>query len=441
MKLPDMKKATTLIAGMLLAIITTAQAIPEKMEGLAKAYAENGKFNGVLLVTQKGKVIYTGALGYKDAVNKIPHEAADIFQIGSITKQITAAVIMQLQEEKKLSVTDKLSSYFPDLPNSDKITIEHLLTHTSGLYNYTKDPKVMKADVTRHYSSAEMLAVFKEYKPDFEPGEKWNYSNTAYSVLGYIIEKVTGKPYERVVRERIFAPLGMTQSGFDFTHLASPAKSKGYFSLAGSTPVAAPVVDSTIAYSAGAVYSTVTDLAKWERAVTEGRLLKPESWKKVFTPQKNKYGYGWTIDTAFGRAFTAHSGGIHGFSSYLMRFPQDELAIIILDNASSSQLSKISTGLAAIVYNQPYEVPAKRKEIPLPKEVLSKYVGEYQLTPEFSIKVTLEGDELKAQASGQPQFAIYAERENFFFLKVVDAQLEFIKDEKGTVTKTEHYEK
>jgi len=339
-----------------------------------------------------------------------------------------------LQEEGKLSVHDKLSKYFDGFTYGDRITIENLLTHTSGIYNYTNDKVLISGDVTKHYSQQQMLDIFRAYKPDFEPGEKWNYSNSAYSILGYIIEKITKKPYETVVRDRVFTPLGMSNSGFDFTHLTAANKSKGYYTLAGDKPATAPIVDSTIAYSAGAIYSTVDDLAKWERAVTEGKILKPQSWQAVFTPYKSKYGYGWSIDSSYGRQFTAHSGGIHGFTSYLIRFPQDEVAVIMIDNSSSPHLAKISKTLAAIALEQPYEMPAARKTIAVDSSILQQYVGEYQLTPTFISTITLQGNALKAQATNQPLFDIYAEKKDLFFLKAVDAQLEFIRDESGKVT-------
>lgn len=428
-----MKKFTSTLATFLLCVVVFSQDVTEQMKDLINAYGKEAKFNGVALVTKKGEVVFEGGFGYRNAESKTPLAVDDVFQIGSITKQITAAVIIKLQEEGRLSVKDKLNKYFDGFANGHRITIEHLLTHTSGIFNYTNDEKIMEADVTKHYSQKEMLDIFRAYKPDFEPGEKWNYSNSAYSILGYIIEKTTGKSYERVVREKIFQPLGMTNSGFDFTHLAVPNKAKGYFALAGN-PVASPVVDSTIAYSAGAVYSTVKDLAKWERAVTQGKLLKPSSWIAVFTPFKNKYGYGWSIDSAFGKRFTAHSGGIHGFASYLIRFPEEELSVIMIDNASSRSLGKMSMALSAIALGQPYEKPKARSEINVDKSILQQYVGEYQLSPTFSINVTFEGNSLKAQATNQPQFDLYAESENFFFLKVVDAQVEFIKDATGKVT-------
>ena len=429
-----MKQFIASVAAFFFSITLLAQDKSRQIQNILAVYSKNGKFNGSVLVAQKGAVIYQGGYGFRNAEVKVQHEANSVFQIGSITKQITAAVIMQLQDEGKLSVQDKLSKYFSGFTNGDSITIENLLTHTSGIYNYTNDEKLMKGDVTKHFSQKQMLDIIRAYKPDFEPGTKWSYSNSAYSILGYIIEKVTLKPYERVVRERIFTPLNMTSSGFDFTHLLSPNKSIGYFSLSGKEPSKAPIVDSTLAYAAGAVYSTVSDLARWERAVTEGKLLKRESWKAVFTPYKNNYGYGWLVDTAFGRPFTSHSGGIHGFSSHLIRFPQDEVAVIMIDNTSSPHLAKISKTLAAIVLGEPFDMPVDRIAIDISPAVLTQYVGEYQLSPSFAINVSLEGNTLKAQATNQPQFDIYAEKENFFFLKVVDAQLEFIKDDSGKVT-------
>jgi CubicO group peptidase (beta-lactamase class C family) len=414
-------------------IQSPAQTIEQKIDELLTAYAKQNKLNGSVLVAQQGKVIYQKGFGYRNAETKTPNDVNSIFQIGSITKQITAAVIMQLQQEGKLSVQDKLSKYFPGFTNGDKITIENLLTHTSGIYNYTNDTVIMKNDVTRHYAQEELMKLFKSYPSDFEPGTKWNYSNTAYSLLGYIIEKVEKKPYEKVVRERIFQPLGMVHSGFDFTNLSSPDKTKGYFSL-NPKPMPAPIVDSTIAFSAGAIYTTLADLYKWDRAIYTNKILKPESWKSVFTPYKNKYGYGWGIDSMYGRQITSHSGGIHGYSSYIIRFPQDEVVIIAFDNSSSNALGTISKDVAAIIFNQSYKVPAEKKEIRVDTAILKQYVGEYEIAPGFTITISFKDNGLKAQPTGQGLFDLFAEKENLFFLKVVDAEVEFVKDANGMVT-------
>jgi CubicO group peptidase (beta-lactamase class C family) len=293
--------------------------------------------------------------------------------------------------------------------------------------------ELMKSDVTKHYSRDAMLAIFRNFKSDFEPGTKWNYSNTGYSMLGYIIEKVTGKSYERVVRERILHPLGMNQSGFDYTHLQAETKSKGYFSITEGSAMPAPTVDSTIAYSAGALYSTVRDLYKWERAIYTDKILPAASWQKIFTPYKNNYGYGWSVGKAFGKDFQAHSGGIHGFSSFIMRFPEDEIVTIVLDNASGSSSGIIARQLANIALGKAFTVPEVRKEMKVDNAILETYVGEYQLAPGFSITIRLDGNQLKAQATGQSEFPIFAESEKMFFYKVVDAKVEFVKDSNGKI--------
>lgn len=406
----------------------------QKMDELVTAYANNGQFNGAVLVAQQGNVLFQKAYGLKDAEQRKPNAINSIFQIGSITKQFTAAVIMQLVQERKLSLQDTLGKFFKGFPNGHKITIEHLLTHTSGMFNYTGDTNIMKRDVTRHYSRDEMIGIFQGYRSDFEPGTKWNYSNSGYSMLGYIIEKVTGKPYEQVMRKRIFRPLGMNQTGFDFTHLKDTNRTKGYFALDGSAAVPAPIVDSTIAYSAGAMYSTLGDLLKWDRAIYSSKILKPQTWKTVFTPYKNKYGYGWAIDSIYKRPAVMHSGGIHGFASYIMRFPEQELVVIAIDNASGTTLGRMSRDLAAIALGELYKIPEVRKQTSLSADVLKQYVGEYQLAPTFIITVRLSGNQLKAQATNQPEFDIYPEKENIFFLKVVEAKVEFARNEKGEVS-------
>ena len=428
-----MKKLVCSLLLLGLSIGLHAQDLVQKMDQLAGAYAASGKFNGTVLVAQKGRILFEKGYGYRDAGTKTANDAASIYQIGSLTKAFTAAIIMQLQEEKKLNVQDKLGKYFPGFINGDKITIEHLLTHTSGLYNYTNDTVLMKSDVTRHYSREEMVGIFQKYPPDFEPGMGWNYSNSGYSMLGYIIEKETKKPYEAVVRERILGPLGMQHSGFDFTHLRDANKTSGYFALAGDQVLPAPIVDSTIAYSAGSLYSTVEDLYKWERAITTGKLLKPASWKAVFTPVKNNYGYGWGIDTLYGTAMTAHSGGIHGYSSFLLRFPTEELTVIAIDNASHGT-GKLARELAAIVLGKPYSIPALPATVQVDEARLKKFEGEYELAPGFTITISRKGQQLFGQATGQPAFELFAESENKFYLKVVEAKVEFLTNGTGEVT-------
>src|SRR6188768_1977411 len=258
----------------------------DKLDTLISAYTKLHKFNGAALVAKNGVILLKKGYGYRNAENKVANNEQTIFQLGSVTKQFTSAVILKLQEEKKLSVSDKLSKYFPDYPKGDSITIEHLLTHTSGIYNYTNDANFMTNEITKPASREKIMALFKDKPLDFSPGTSWNYSNSGYSLLGYIIEAVTKKPYYQAVRKYIFTPLQMTHSGFDFTHLKNNEKATGYFKLNDKEAVTSPIVDSTVAYSAGAIYSTIGDLYLWHKALQKNSVLSKAQQEKAYTPVK-----------------------------------------------------------------------------------------------------------------------------------------------------------
>lgn len=409
------------------------QSVSTKVDELLSAYSKANKFNGTALIAQKGKVLLEKGYGLKDVSQTSPNEVNTIYQLGSVTKQFTAAIILHLQEQRKLSVKDKLGKYFPDFPNVNKITIENLLTHTSGLYNYTNDNKFMANEITNSYTRDKIMALFKDKPLDFEPGTNWSYSNSGYSMLGYIIEKVTGKPFEQVMHEMILQPLHMDHSGFDFTHLKSPDKATGYLTLNDNTKTVAPVVDSSISFAAGALYSTVEDLYKWDLSIYNNTILKPESWNAAFTPYKDKYGYGWFLDTMFNRKVTMHGGGIHGFNSNMFRIPQEQLVIILLNNKNNPALDEITKALAAIALNEKYEIKKEHETVNVPDTVLQTYAGEYELAPAFKIIVSFQNGVLKGQATGQPPFELFAEKENFFYLKVVNAQVEFFKGDDGKI--------
>jgi len=425
-----MKKHLPLLLFFVGTLITQAQTATPKLDELLTAYNRQYKFNGTALVAYQGKILLNKGYGFRDAQNTIPANDKTIYQIGSVTKQFTSAVILRLQEQKKLNVQDKLSKYFPDYPNGDKITIEHLLTHTSGIFNYTKDGAFMNSEATKPTTPEKMFALFKTKPLDFEPGTKYSYSNSGYVLLGYIIEKITGQPYEKVVRQNILQPLQMTQSGFDFVALQSPDKAVGYMAFNEQAQVPAAIVDSSVSFAAGALYATTNDIYRWHKGLLANKIINKASQQKAYTPYRDKYGYGWTIDSLFGRRVLMHSGGIFGFNSYILRIPEDDVCIVLLNNISNPHLNRIATDLLAVLYNKPYEVPKSRQEISLDAALLQQYVGEYEL-PEFKITVTLEGSQLKAQATNQPVLELFAEKPDFFFLKVTDAQVEFIKGANG----------
>jgi CubicO group peptidase (beta-lactamase class C family) len=291
----------------------------------------------------------------------------------------------------------------------------------------------MNTQATKPIALDSLINVFRNKPPDFIPGLLYNYSNSGYILLGYIIQKVSGKPYEQMVHEVIFKRAGMQHSGFDFKGLKDPNRSVGYFVL-DTDIVPSGLVDSSVSYAAGAIYSTTGDLYKWGQALKTNRIVLQTSLEKAYTPYKNGYGYGWAIDSVDKKRIIKHNGGIFGFTSDMARVPADDLVIILLCN-KSAELEPMTRDLGNIVYGKPYKVPALRQEITLPAATLQHYPGVYSLTQQFKITITLEDGKLKAQATAQSKFELFAEREDFFFLKVVDAQVEFIKGADGKVVK------
>ena len=427
-----MKKFSFFAIAVCLMANASCQSMPEKLDEYMQALTKNAGFNGTVLVAKNGTVLLEKGYGFRNADTKINHDQNSVFQIGSVTKQFTSTVIQKLQMEGKLSVKDKLSKYFPQYAYGNKITIENLLNHVSGIYNYTNDSVFMTDHITENLTKDAFWKMIKDKPLDFEPGTKYNYSNSGYQLLGYIIEKVTGQPYEAVVRKYLFQPAGMTHSGFDFTHLTSPDKSIGYMVLSKEVRTPAPIVDSSVAFSAGAIYSTVHDLYNWNTALNSGKIIPLKILETSYRPFRDKYGYGFVIDSVFGKRRISHGGGIHGFVSNLTYMPGEKIDVVILSN-KPSDVSSVSRNLLAVVYNQPYTLPQETKEIKVDSVVLNKYAGEYELAPTFKITVTQVNGALKAQATGQQPFDLFAKTESLFFLKVIDAQVEFVKNGKGEI--------
>ena len=245
-------------------------SIKQKLDEYLVTANKVNKFNGNALIVQKGKVLLQKSYGYKNFAAPILNDSNTIFQIGSITKQFTATAILKLQEERKLSVQDKLSKYFPEFKYADEITIENLLTHTSGIYNYTNDiDSEDSALVCNPVNKDLAIEVMQKHKPDFKPGATFRYSNSGYYLLGLIIEKVTSKSYEQNIRDLIFTPLQMEHSLFDFSHSTDTNIAKGYQSISTKRQIEATAWrwDSTITYAAGGIWSTTSDMYKWAQAI------------------------------------------------------------------------------------------------------------------------------------------------------------------------------
>ncbi|MFN8347802.1 MAG: serine hydrolase [Spirosomataceae bacterium] len=537
-----------------------AQSKADKMDALMRQYVENRQFNGSVLVAENGKVIFKKGYGMANMEWDIPNAPDTKFRLGSITKQFTSMLVMQLAEKGKIKLNDKITTYLPDYPKAtgDKVTIHHLLTHTSGIPSYTNFPKFFENLSRDPFTPQVFVKQFCDLPLEFEPGSAFAYNNSGYFLLGVIIEKVTGKPYAQVLQEQILTPLQMNNTGYDLHEPILAKRASGY-EKRGAKYVNAAYLDMTIPYAAGSMYSTVEDLYLWDQALYTDKLISASSKATLFTPFLSNYAYGWGVEKMkMGELKDSlqvieHSGGINGFNTILTRIPKDKQLVVLLNNTGGAPLGAIRKNLLNILYNQPVTPPKKSvadafrqtllssslekavqqfqtlktdkayllnenemnalgyellgegkkkealavfdlnvqafpnsfnvydsrgeaymaigdkaasikdykkslelnprntggieklkelgekaeapKDVVVPGSVLETYAGDYQLAPNFILTVTKEGDKLITQATGQQKIEIFAESETKFYPKVMQATIEFVKDETGKVTK------
>ena len=433
------KLLTTTAIFCLVLILTGANAQTklniEKIDQYLKTASASFRFNGVALIAQKGTVTLNKGYGWKDVKSKTLHDSASIFQIGSITKQFTAAIILKLQEERKLSVSDPIRKYLPDYPNGNKITLYHLLTHTSGIDDYTKHFKPFQFIIKKTVSKQKVINTFKDEPLAFEPGTQFQYSSSNYYLLGIIIEKITGNPYEQVVHETIFNPLQMPHSGFNFRNLSSPFKATGYSVFYNGRQTEAADMDSTVLYSAGGIYSTTGDLYKWIKAISGQQILTSDSWKQAFTPHKGNYGFGWAIDSLYGKKYITHTGVTANFSGLLLYFPDEDISLILLSN-NAGNLWNRAIDISQIVFNQPYPW-GEQPEVKLDSTLMRQYIGTYAYDKSHTLVVSVKDGKLHLNGTrntGISNAPFVALSDTKFYNTNLYFKIEFVKDLGGKVT-------
>lgn len=361
-----MKNKGSVLFGLVMIAFTSmaiAQDKAKQIDELMHRYVDNGQFNGTVLVSDNGKLVFKKGYGLANMEYSIPNTTDTKFRLASLTKQFTAMLIMQLVEQGKLRLDGKITDYLADYPKAagDKITLHHLLTHTSGIPNYSDLPDYRTFERNR-YRPADLIKKFSELPLTFEPGSTFAYSNSGYIILGTIIEKVAGKPYEKVLQENIFTPLQMYNTGYDNSYKILPKRASGYdrWNLIYQNT---SYMDMSIPYAAGALYSTVEDLALWDQALHTDKLLSASSKAILFTPYKNGYAYGWGVGKIqAGRLkdsveVMAHQGAVNGFKTSIIRIPTNKQLVVLLDNTGSSNLSTIQTNIIKILYNQAFDLP------------------------------------------------------------------------------------
>ena len=368
---------TLLFTAFITATDASAQQNAQKIDALLKQYHDYGQFNGAILVAENGKVIYKKGFGMANMEWNIPNQPDTKFRIASVTKQFTAALVLQLVEEGKIKLDGKLTDYLTDYrkDTGDKVTIHQLLNHTSGIPDY-------KNVSSNPYGAAEFVKKHVSGDLEFEPGSRYKYNNGGYSILGAIIEKVTGKSYETVLHERLLKPLGMTDSGYA-RHATLLEKHAASYEKTAAGYVNAPYIDLSIPYAAGSMYSTVEDLFKWDQALQEDKILAAESKKLMFTPGLSNYGYGIRIsDQPIGtselktKVVWHGGGGINGFASLMSRAVEKRQTVILLDNAGHGlNLPKITNSILGILNGQPFDAPKRSVAETLYKIAVEKDVA------------------------------------------------------------------
>lgn len=402
-----------------------------RLDQIVESYVTQNHFMGAVLVAKGDQIIFSKGYGSANLEWNIPNTPTSKFRIGSMTKQFTAASILLLEERGKLKVEDPVRKYMPDAPAAwEKITIYNLLTHTSGIPNFTSFPDYVTTESLA--SPAEKtIARFRDKPLDFEPGSRFSYSNSGYVLLGWLVEKTSGESYEKFLQENIFTPLEMKDSGYDSNTVVVARRASGYSPGPGGSPlVNAKYVDMTVPGGAGGLYSTTEDLLKWEQGLFGGKVLSAASLQKMTTPFKDDYAFGVIVRTAEGRKQIWHNGGINGFNSSMAYYPDSKVVVAVLANVNGPAPDAMLSKLAASAHGEAVKLITERKEITVSPDILARYTGVYGMAPGVHVSITLADGQLISQVTGQGKVPLFAESETIFFPKVVDAEIEFPKEEK-----------
>jgi CubicO group peptidase (beta-lactamase class C family) len=424
-----MKKQLLILLALGLALTSFAQKNEaEKIKNIDTFLSHNvtmNKFNGSVLIARGNTIVLSKGYGYRNFEKKILNDTTSIFQIYSITKTFTSTMIFRLIEQKKLALEDRLSKFYPSFSNGDSITIEMLLTHTSGINDNADVPDAQETEEYR-------VSLFSRNKPNFSPGKDWSYCNGGYQLLGYIIAKITGMPYEHAIRKYIFNPLQMTKSGFDFKGLSNPAKVTAYHIVTNTKKETAVLYDSAGPFSAGSIYSTVGDLYKYYKSFKYHSIISEASQEIAFSQSKTNpgYGHGWQLHPDETKRMVSHSGGAAGFRSNFAMALDDDICVIILNNHENANAEYLTKKILDILNNEPFELTQDRK---LKVADLEKMVGAFSIKEPRSMLLytsILDG-RLAIEVDGQGRLTVLAKNETTFIQEEANAVLEFIRDEKG----------
>ena len=390
---------------------TDAELADFARAALDESYPSDGP-GAAVLVRREGRTVLRAGFGLASLDLAVPIDPAHVFEIGSVTKQFTAAAILRLAEEGKLALADPITRLLPDLPAAyQAVTLEHLLTHTSGVASYTDFPE-WRPRWREDMSLETLIALFRDKPLEFVPGQSWKYSNSGYILLGAAIEKASGKSYEDYVEQELFAPLGMTSTRYGHQEEVVVGRAVGYAKNPDGW-ANAPYLSLTQPYAAGSLMSTVDDLARWSDALEAGKAVSARSRDLMFTPAvlaggehdgiSTRYGLGNALGSVVGHPTHEHGGGIHGFVCDLLRVPDADLLIVVLSNNPAVHPVRIARRIAEHALGGP---PPAAPTIVLDTASLDAYTGVFRMpvagseASDLRWMVTRDGDALRLHGTG-----------------------------------------
>lgn len=410
---------------------------------LAKTYDPAGP-GAAVLVTRGDQVLYRGSIGRADMAVATPLTADAMFRIASVSKQFAAAGVLRLVEQGKVALDDPLTRYLPGYPNGDAVSVRQLLNHTSGIRSYTDMPGMMDGPIRKDVTTAQLIDVFKNEKPEFAPGEGWRYNNSGYVLVGAVIEAASGMPWHQFLHQEFFAPLGMSHTGYGHDPAIVARQVHGY-AWEGDKVVDAPPISMTQPHAAGALVSSVDDLHKWNRALHEGRLFKDATYTAMITPEgkavDDKYGYGITTGTLRGRPMLSHGGGIFGFSTTLNYLPGPDISVVVLQNGQGSRgehegPSEMARRLAAFALGDPYPTPTP---IAIDAATLKQYEGVYRLDAKTTRTLRVVDGKLTGQRTGGQRAELTPIAQDTFLYEDGFNRFEVLRDATGKITSMRFY--
>jgi CubicO group peptidase (beta-lactamase class C family) len=390
------------------------------------------------LVAKGDEIVFLGAAGMADLELAVPLAPDMVFEIGSITKQFTAAAIMLLSEQGKLAVSDPMTKHLPSYPSyGQNITVEHLLTHTSGIVSYTGVPGYMASKVRNDVTVQQLIDVFKDLPVEFAPGERYAYNNSGYILLGAIVEAASGMRYEDFVRKRLFEPLGMKTAYYGCSTCIIPRRASGYDGGPNEF-TNQRYLSFTQPYAAGSLMMTVSDLHRWSRALFGGKVVSEASLKRMTTPYVLKngeptgYGYGLSIASLRGRRAIRHGGGIFGFVTDALYLPDQDVFVAVFSNNAAGGINPglPASKLAALAVGDPFP---EFTEVAVPEDVLRRYVGVYEISKGVTRTVTLRDGALYTQRTGGALTRTTAASPTRFFYRTSLSYFDFVIED-GRVT-------